>query len=394
MPKLHLVGVTEDRSGLILSKSPRAKSGDVYLEVDREVLEAVAEIRKYRSRGGLESPALPARSRDAAVGDDMGLSPREIQHRLRRGVSIASVARAAGVDEWRIERYAAPVQAEQARVVDLVRRLMYAKPRLGESGHPLGLSVQANVLEKGVKITAPEFEEAWSAFESDDDVWVVRFEYVSRGRRQVAEWQYRAADGALSARNRLGSNLAYRDPKSRGRIRALPEGDGTGRRRPAELGPSARVVPKPAPKQAAQPTKVSRKSARRAPPRRRAQPAPDQAVKKTAPKPKAPAKQREAPAKQAGSQPSPPAGRSGSGRSRSMARTMRREPTAAVDRPDRVREPEIPVIGADATGDETRFTRPTIRAPRAAEVPVTPPPSADLFERRTRRRRLRPLRAR
>ena len=152
MSKLYLVGVTEDRSGLVLAKSPRAKKGDSVLEIDHNVLDALAEIRRYRAEGTtvptVKSAALPSRRTTAGeVTTPSALSPREMQSRLRRGESIQSVARRAGVDEWRVEVYAAPITAEQTRVVSRAREATMHKRGAGPSGRPLGEAVQVNIVE-------------------------------------------------------------------------------------------------------------------------------------------------------------------------------------------------------------------------------------------------------
>ena len=50
---------------------------------------------------------------------ESALSPREIQARIRSGESVEDVARVAGVDRERVERFAAPVIAEREHVAGL-----------------------------------------------------------------------------------------------------------------------------------------------------------------------------------------------------------------------------------------------------------------------------------
>lgn len=246
MAKLYLVGVTEDRSGLVLSKSPRSKRGDSILEVDAAVLEAIAEIRRYRSRAGgapaLTSPALPSRYVEAGP-EASRLSPREIQDRLRHGESLRSVARRAGVDESRLEVYATPILAEQARIVAEAGEAFLSKRGAGLSGRPLREAVLANVASRRVKLTASDFAAAWSSFESLDGGWIVRFSYTSRGKPQVAEWWYDPEIRKVVATNRLGTALGWSDPKVRGRLPVLPDGAAPPPPAPVRVSP----VPVPAP---------------------------------------------------------------------------------------------------------------------------------------------------
>ncbi|HVM40203.1 MAG TPA: septation protein SepH [Acidimicrobiia bacterium] len=281
MPKLYLVGVTEDRSGLILSKSARAKSGDSVLEVDAAVLEAVAEVRRFRSTAGasrLSSPALPSRRGDVSGPQSSRLSPREIQDRLRHGESVKSVARRAGLDEWRVEVYAAPVLAEQARMVGEAQRAVLSKRGAGPSGVGLGDAVRANVAVKQAGMTTGEYDAGWSAHETTDGQWKVRFSYVSRGREQVAEWIYEPESKTITAANRLATALGWRDPKARGRLPKLADGPApsaakkspakkttrkkaTPKKTTRKKAPAKRPSPKPAPRKKATPKKATPKKA-------------------------------------------------------------------------------------------------------------------------------------
>ena len=127
------------------------------------------------------------------------------------------MAREADVDpEW-VERWAAPVMAEQHKVIARARSLTFAKPRGGSSVEPLGRSVAWSVADKGVWLAPEQFDRAWSAYQSLDS-WIVRFRYRSRGRDHVAEWEV-ADDDELIALDRTASQLAYLD---RARRRKAP----------------------------------------------------------------------------------------------------------------------------------------------------------------------------
>src|SRR5436853_1616962 len=91
MPKLFLVGITPDHRGLVLSDHARAKRGDMVLEIDDRLIDAIEKANRLRRRDEgqqLESAALPTKRE--AVNGDAGpprLSPRERQQRLRAGES-------------------------------------------------------------------------------------------------------------------------------------------------------------------------------------------------------------------------------------------------------------------------------------------------------------------
>jgi hypothetical protein len=136
------------------------------------------------------------------------------------------VAAEAGVDtEW-VARFAVPILAEQAQVVELARALVYAKPRLGESAQPLGVSVAQNLSDRGIFLPDDVAVAGWSAFQLHDSVWMVRFRYRSRGRDQEAYWEIDVPSGRILARNRHASDLGYVDPNRRRRDVEAVDDDG------------------------------------------------------------------------------------------------------------------------------------------------------------------------
>ena len=107
----------------MLSEHARAKRGDMVLEIDDRLLEAIDKAQRLRTTDEgqrLESNALPSK-RSEGNGENgvaVRLSPREIQQRLRSGETVAALARSSGTDEAWIRRFAAPVLAEKAIVID------------------------------------------------------------------------------------------------------------------------------------------------------------------------------------------------------------------------------------------------------------------------------------
>jgi hypothetical protein len=216
MPKLHLVGITPDHRGLVLSEHARAKRGDMVLEIDDRLLEAIDKAQRLRTTDEglrLESNALPTKREqaDAENGVVVRLSPREIQQRLRAGETVAALARSSGTDEAWIRRFAAPVLAEKARVIEQARTATFTKRGVGASAAVLGPAVAANVIEKGVPLTLPELEAGWGAYQHPEGGWHVTFTFPLRGRRQTAEWEIDLTTGDLAARNKLASELGWRE---------------------------------------------------------------------------------------------------------------------------------------------------------------------------------------
>jgi len=216
MPKLHLVGITPDHRGLVLSEHARAKRGDMVLEIDDRLLEAIDKaqrLRTYDEGQRLESNALPTK-REVVNGesDVVGrLTPREIQQRLRAGETVTALARSSGTDEAWIRRFAAPVLAEKAIVIDRARSATFTKRGVGPSAAALGPAVAANVIDRGVPLTLPDLEAGWGAYQHPEGGWHVTFTFPLRGRRQTAEWEVDLATGDLASRNRLASELGWRE---------------------------------------------------------------------------------------------------------------------------------------------------------------------------------------
>src|SRR5581483_7783981 len=120
-------------------------------------------------------------------------------------------ARSSGTEEAWIRRFAAPVLAEQAKVLERARSLTFTKRGVGPSGAALGPAVAANVIDRGGPFTLPELEAGWGAYQHPEGGWHVTFTFPLRGRRQTAEWELDLASGDLTARNKLASELAWRE---------------------------------------------------------------------------------------------------------------------------------------------------------------------------------------
>ncbi|MBA3655558.1 MAG: DUF3071 domain-containing protein, partial [Actinobacteria bacterium] len=257
MQQLHLVGVTTDHDALIFSARKGAKSGGFLVALDDRFYDTIDEAGRLRD--GEENGATGRRKaakRPSIPRVESALSPRDIQMRLRAGRSIAHVANEAGVDEDWVMRFAVPIMAEQALVVAKAQALLFSKARLGPSGRPLGESVWWNVADKGALMAEDTFDQCWTAHSLRDGVWIVRFDFINRKKRQRAEWEVDMREGTLVARNRLASELGYVEPGRRGRPPApLPA--------PAkQVAPAKRAAPKAKSKAAAPRAKTTPKKAR------------------------------------------------------------------------------------------------------------------------------------
>src|SRR3954466_2755142 len=183
--QLHLVGFTTDHQSLIFSVRRGAKSGSFQISVDESLLAAVEDAKSWlqsaaeheAGEDGADSEAYPQVERPQSA-----LSVREVQARLRRGLTVEQVAAQAGVEPSWILRFAAPVLAEQAQVIRTVRETRYSKARLGPSALPLGECVYRTLVDRGVLTPREQLDRSWRARQLADGRWLVSFRYSSRGR--------------------------------------------------------------------------------------------------------------------------------------------------------------------------------------------------------------------
>ena len=238
MQPLYLVGFTSDLSGLIFRTRESGRTDGFVVDVDDRLLGQLEELLKLRHEAmppvfhdgaahlpadHSHAPVPPGRSRRQSR-----LTPREIQARLRSGHSIAEVAAEAGVDEEWVGRFAAPVLAELAQIIDKALELTYNKPGFGPSAQPLAKSVAHNLAErKGASLAGAAFEDAWSAYQRVDELWVVCFSFVARRRVQRAEWIVDLTSGNLRAFNRLADDLGHVEPEPSARPAPRPQGQAT-----------------------------------------------------------------------------------------------------------------------------------------------------------------------
>jgi hypothetical protein len=106
---------------------------------------------------------------------ESALSPREIQTRIRAGESVEDVARHAGVDRDRVERFAAPVIAEREHVAGLA--MMSSARRRGEtSAHrTLQGALNERLRQRGLGADTV----TWDSYRLDDGRWSVTADYRS-----------------------------------------------------------------------------------------------------------------------------------------------------------------------------------------------------------------------
>lgn len=155
------------RGARMVGLSPDGRFVIVATETGEELAIAADDRLRAALRGG------PAASKKLEIEMESALSPREIQTRIRSGESVEDVARVAGVDRERVERFAAPVIAEREHVAGLA--MTSSARRRGETSSHRTLRGVLNerLLERGVDIDSV----VWDSYRLDDGRWSVTADY-------------------------------------------------------------------------------------------------------------------------------------------------------------------------------------------------------------------------
>ncbi|MDX6198813.1 MAG: hypothetical protein QOJ79_1964 [Actinomycetota bacterium] len=259
MRQLHVVALSEDGRSVLLAPSKTAKTGTFALSLDGKL---AAAVRGDVPRVGEQQ------AREA------GVTPKEIQARLRAGESVEQIANAAGVPAARVERFAGPVLSERERIIDEARAGFVNRNRHGVSKLPLGDAVEAALAEtSGLRPDSV----TWTARRLDSGHWLLQLSYVARARTRTASWVYDPHARSVTASDSASAALGHvgEEPGPHRLANAAPRPVAT----PRAARPAKKAAKKPA-KQAAKKAvkKAAKKVVKKASVAR-------PSVKKVAPKP-------------------------------------------------------------------------------------------------------------
>lgn len=176
MTRVNLVGPAEDGLHLVVETD----GGERYtLAISDELRHAVRYSRpKY----------VPA---DEAV-DAEGLTPKQIQQRIRAGLTAAELAELTGASVAALEKFEPPVIAERAYVAELARTT-----RIGRdpSGPELGELVVDRLNGRGVSQDVI----VWDAWREVEEPWQVAVDFAIDGRTTRAQWTFDHTSRTLTA---------------------------------------------------------------------------------------------------------------------------------------------------------------------------------------------------
>ena len=161
MTELIFIGRSDDNNSLIFS--------------DEDGNEFVVGIDEHLVRNLTSSPSVPT------IGHTLGVSPRDIQSRIRRGESAESIASESGEALTKIERYAGPVYAERNHMANRARET-FLRRSMGDV--VLGDMANRQLSARGIDTMTVE----WDSYRRDDGRWNVSVAWPSGSGAGVATW--------------------------------------------------------------------------------------------------------------------------------------------------------------------------------------------------------------
>ena len=236
MQELIFVGRTDDNQGLVLMD-----------EDGREFVVAIDDdlIRNTAS----------AANRVTSDREDLGISVRDIQSRIRRGESLEAIAAEAGMSVERVERFAGPVFAERDFTASNARSTLVRRPA---GDLTLGDLVTSQLESRQVDI----LNLSWDSWRREDGRWNVSVSWPTGDGRGVATWIFDSVGRTIVSlddearwlfQESLGESTPMPEPENRPRLVALPtetafedeEIEEDGLAAPAWVGPGQPTIPVP-----------------------------------------------------------------------------------------------------------------------------------------------------
>ncbi|MDT4938880.1 MAG: hypothetical protein QOG80_2551 [Pseudonocardiales bacterium] len=128
----------------------------------------------------------------SAPQHDEGITPREIQVRVRAGTDPEVLAEAHGMTLERVLRFAGPVLDERARIADTARRGRARRSTTEGQTVVFGEAVDNRFAAHGID----PFTVRWDAYRRLDGQWIVTADWIGGADEHRAEWTFH-----LNARN-------------------------------------------------------------------------------------------------------------------------------------------------------------------------------------------------
>lgn len=166
MEELIFIGRSDDNESLILASED---GQEFYVAIDAHL------VRDVTTR--------PTQVDAQTTNSHSGISPREIQSRIRRGESAEEIAAEAGVDTARVERYAGPVLSERGYMATRARETYIRRTTDDEM-------LETAVLRQLAGINVDTLSLDWDSFRREDGRWNVSVRWSVGAGDGIANWIY------------------------------------------------------------------------------------------------------------------------------------------------------------------------------------------------------------
>ncbi|SOD70420.1 hypothetical protein SAMN05892883_0121 [Jatrophihabitans sp. GAS493] len=160
----------------------------------------------------------PAPLRPNATSDSDGVSPREIQVRVRAGEDPNAIAEEAGIDVARVLLFARPVIAERSRVTDEARRARARRSTPDGQLVVFGESVDERFAAHGLD----PLSVGWDSHRREDGQWLVTATWRGGDSDRSAQWAFTLAGRTVTPLDETAADLLS-DRPIRPVVRAVPD---------------------------------------------------------------------------------------------------------------------------------------------------------------------------
>ncbi|MFN2526194.1 MAG: septation protein SepH [Actinomycetota bacterium] len=209
---LKPVGVTDDGRAVILARRAGSRHGDYRLALDKALVKQLdaAARKRAAARRAEEEQAAPIESPEPEPRLESKLTPKEIQALLRRGKSVSSIAKRAGVDAAWVERFESPIIWERSNMANRAQNARLTKARSGTSKLALGEAVRANLRRTAPALGSREIETGWDSVRHPRrNTWIVSFTWSGPRSIKTARWEYDPASEHLDALDKAAADIGW-----------------------------------------------------------------------------------------------------------------------------------------------------------------------------------------
>lgn len=146
------------------------------------------------------------------------VSPREIQSRIRSGLSTEEVAAVTGATVEQVRRYEAPVLAERAYMLNTalaVATNTTIETEQGESTTAFGPVIRARL------VGLAAVNQRWACWREEDGTWIVKVEFTANDIDHDARWSFEPRKHNLTPLNSDAASLSQKADLNSGLIPKL-----------------------------------------------------------------------------------------------------------------------------------------------------------------------------